>query len=121
MDSEREGCTRAMRMPSSTTRPWENVEFAAPGGKDRWRLDLVEGWMIRCHREPRRRAFHPVHKKVPYAVSSLEPTRVTVGSVGRRQLYMCGIAVETGSIVFPTLLHVTPLMAKKPVGSSERC
>ena len=82
---------KAMRLPSSTTRPWENVEFAAPppeGGKDRWRLDLAEGWVVRCHREPRRRAFHPVHKAAPHAASSLEPMRVTVGFVGGEKFKM---------------------------------
>ena len=82
---------KAMRLPSSTTRPWENVEFAAPppeGGKDRWRLDLAEGWVVRCHREPRRRAFHPVHKAAPHAASSLEPMRVTVGFVGGERFKM---------------------------------
>ena len=85
MDSEREGCTRAMRMPSSTTRPWENVEFAAPpppGGKDRLIADQVlDGWLIRCHREPRKRYFHPVHKAAPLAADNLEVDRVTIGFV----------------------------------------
>jgi hypothetical protein len=77
-----------MRMPSSTTRPWENVGFAAPpppGGKDRWIADQVlDGWQIRCHQEPRKRYFHPVHKAAPLAADNLEVDRVTIGFVTER-------------------------------------
>ena len=37
------------------------------GGKDRWIADQVlNGWLIRCHREPRKGYFHLVHWQLHY-------------------------------------------------------
>ena len=75
---------KALRLPSSTTRPWENVDFAAPppaGGRDKWVVDrLLDGWLIRVHREPtpRRRCFHPLHSHAPVPGRDLHEERTTV-------------------------------------------
>eukprot|EP00435_Cladocopium_sp_Y103_P074332 s9_g48.t1 len=72
--------------------PWSNPEFGQPphrGPDDLW-LQLSGGWVIRTHRTPRSRLFHPIHRSCPVSAAQLEDRRVSViwfsGSRGWQQV-----------------------------------
>ena len=75
---------KAMRVTvDAATAPWELPEFSTPpptGKKDRWESSWIQrGWLVRVHRDPRKRTFQPIHRASPVAGGDLLPLRVTVG------------------------------------------
>ena len=60
--------------------PWEAPEFGQPphrGPDDLW-LQISGGWVVRVHRQPRSRLFHPIHRSCPVEASDLEDKRISV-------------------------------------------
>ncbi|CAL1144277.1 unnamed protein product [Cladocopium goreaui] len=75
---------KAMRVTvDAAMAPWELPEFSTPpptGKKDRWESSWIQrGWLVRVHRDPRKRTFQPIHRASPVAGGDLLPLRVTVG------------------------------------------
>lgn len=60
--------------------PWNRREFQniSRSSKDSWNMTLRDqGWVVREHRKPRVRAFHPVHASTPVDCAELRSSRVT--------------------------------------------
>ena len=60
--------------------PWARREFQEirRSSKDTWNMTLRDqGWIVREHRKPRVRAFHPVHASTPVDCAELQGNRVT--------------------------------------------
>ena len=71
--------------------PWNQREFQAIGrsSRDSWNMTLRDqGWIVREHRKPRVRAFHPVHASTPMDCAELRSHRVTKKVWPHEQLVM---------------------------------
>ena len=60
---------------------WRHQRFEKPEMRstDCWDLTYVDkGWLLRLHRKPRKRFFHPVHGSLPIDPERLTPERTTI-------------------------------------------
>ena len=60
---------------------WQHPRFERPEMRstDCWDLTYVDkGWLLRLHRKPRKRFFHPVHGSLPIDPERLTPERTTI-------------------------------------------
>ena len=67
--------------PEAMKTPWELERFQRPivGSSDQWDSSLLYGgWLVRVHRKPRKRLFHPVHGTLPVPEERLDCVRGTV-------------------------------------------
>ena len=67
--------------PRGGSQPWTAAEYQVPPshGKDRLVLNqLTDGWLIRSHKQQRKRLFHPLHKGAPVQGENLKSDRVVL-------------------------------------------
>ena len=60
---------------------WQHQRFERPEMRstDCWDLTYVDqGWLLRLHRKPRKRFFHPIHGSLPIDPERLTPERTTI-------------------------------------------